>query len=132
VVWMDRTLFRDESLMVFQFICCLLVFDFEFYFFQRCCKKVGLVCHWAAPCKCVRGYWQPSCKFAGSEDINNSLANFLWDVRGYRQPHDKFLRGAFASFAKSTHLPGLPIPFDLCRRAVLSLWSSWQKLLENP
>jgi hypothetical protein len=36
----DRALFGDEPQIVFIFICCFLVFNFEFYFLQRCCKKV--------------------------------------------------------------------------------------------
>jgi hypothetical protein len=38
---MDRALIADESLAVFKFICCFLVFNCEFYFLQGCCKNVA-------------------------------------------------------------------------------------------
>ncbi len=43
MIWVDRALFGDEPLIVFKFICCFLVFNFEFYFLQRCFKKVALL-----------------------------------------------------------------------------------------
>jgi hypothetical protein len=41
VVWMERALFGDETLIFLKFICCFLVFNFEFYFLRRCCRKVA-------------------------------------------------------------------------------------------
>jgi hypothetical protein len=41
---MERALFRDEPLTIFKPIYCFLVFNFEFYFLQRCCTKVASLC----------------------------------------------------------------------------------------
>jgi hypothetical protein len=53
---MDRVLFGDELLSVFNFICCFLVFKYKFYFLHRCSKKVALSYVIRGPAyKCVRG-----------------------------------------------------------------------------
>jgi acyl-[acyl carrier protein]--UDP-N-acetylglucosamine O-acyltransferase len=39
VVGMDRALIRDEPLIVIKYMY-FLIFNFEFYFLQKCCKKV--------------------------------------------------------------------------------------------
>ncbi len=39
---MDRNaLLGDEPLIVFTLVCCLEVFNIEFYYLQRCCKEVA-------------------------------------------------------------------------------------------
>jgi hypothetical protein len=57
---MDRSFFEDEHLIVFITIYFFLVFNFEFYFLQRYCKKVAPLCEIGATLlQCAIGCWQP-------------------------------------------------------------------------
>jgi hypothetical protein len=61
---MDRSLFEDEPLIVFIAIYFFLVFNFEFYFLQRCCTKVAPLCAIGATLlHCAIGCRQPSGQF---------------------------------------------------------------------
>jgi hypothetical protein len=64
MVWMDRSLFEEEPLIVFITIYFYLVFNFEFYFFQSITKKVAPLCAIGETLlQCAIGCWQPSGKF---------------------------------------------------------------------
>jgi hypothetical protein len=63
MVWMDRSLFDDEPLIVFMTISSWF-FNFEFYFLQRYCTKVAPLCTIGATLlQCAIGCWQLSGKF---------------------------------------------------------------------
>jgi hypothetical protein len=98
---LDRS--GDDPLIGFEVY--LLVFNFELYFLQRCCKKVALLNVIGQPyCNCVRLLATLFQICSGwSEGVGNPLANYLQGIRGYWQLSDKFLRGC-GNFANSTYL----------------------------
>jgi hypothetical protein len=75
----------DEKSIIWRWIfdgfffsfCCLLVLNFEFYFFQKYCTMAAfLYAIGETLFHMFRGYWKPSGKicYTGSEGISNSLA----------------------------------------------------------
>jgi hypothetical protein len=64
VIRIYAALFGDEPLIVFFItIYCFLVFNFEFYFFQRYCIRVAPLCAIGGTrLQCAIGCWQPSGK----------------------------------------------------------------------
>jgi hypothetical protein len=64
MVWVDRSLFEDEPLIVLITIYFYSVFNFEFYFFQSITKKVASLCAIGETLfQCAIACWQPSSKF---------------------------------------------------------------------
>ncbi len=113
---MDRALFGDDPLIVFITICCFLVFNFKFYFLQRCCTKVvPLYVTGATLLQICQKLLTTLCKicYRGSEDIDNLLTNLLWGVRGYWQPYNKFFRGYWQILQRGR----------ICERVANTLWS---------
>ncbi len=88
---------------------CFLVFNYEFYFFQKYCtyKSCPFICNWDNPLANV------------PQAVSNSIANFSQGDTGYQQPFGKFIiecqrflatlcqipQRAFAIFANSAYFP---------------------------
>jgi hypothetical protein len=67
----------------------------------------------------VRGYWQP-------------IGLFLQGIRGYWQTSDKFLRG-YWQFLHKVHICQwcCQNPLILCQMELITLQSSWQRVLDS-
>jgi hypothetical protein len=121
VVWMDRALYGDESLIVLE-IYLLLLGNFVFYFLQRCWKKVAAYMLLGQPSwKCVRCCWQLSGKFviAGQRVLAT-----LWQIP------ERVL--ATCANTYYIYLWGLSIPSDPLPEVILiTLQSSWQSVWDN-
>ncbi len=95
VVWMDSGLFTDEPIIVFQTICCYLVFNLEFYLLQRHCTKVAALYVIGATLLQmfhIASFPQTILLYRGSEGTGNPLTNFFIGIKRWcLQPFDKFL-----------------------------------------
>jgi hypothetical protein len=116
MVWMDRSLFEDESLIVCITFYFFLVFNFEFYFLQRYsyCTKVAPLCEIGATLlQCAIGCWQPfGNKFVtGSKRVLATLwqiCNWASEVVG--NPLTNFPKGICNFCKKYIFAIGLPTP----------------------
>ena len=132
---MDRALFRDEPLTGFITICCFLVFNFEFYFLQRYCRKVASLCAIGATLlQCAKGCWQPSGKFftAGKRVWATPSGKFLTGYQRLLVTLWQILQRVLTNFANSTYLPeGCQNSLILGQRVLITLQSNCQRVLDN-